>query len=63
MKKKRKARLTPTEDATWVVAFEHYKGMGYTDKRADHLAWLDTQDAHPRLWGFDGCHAKVKAVK
>ena len=60
-KSRKLATLTKAEDAAWVYAFEYYKGIGLTDKRADERAWTDTKFEHPRLRGFDGCRAKVGA--
>jgi hypothetical protein len=55
MKKKRLATLNASENKTWVKAFEHYKGIGLRDSRADERAWEETQSQHPRLLKYDGC--------
>jgi len=52
--RRRLATLTPFEDKRWVFAFCFYVDDGYTDVRADRLAWRDMCADFPRLRGYAG---------
>jgi hypothetical protein len=54
-KRKKLARLTPQEDRSWVIAFCYYVDDGYSDLKADGLAWRDVCEEFPRLREYGGC--------
>jgi len=55
-RKKRMCKLTVAEDRKWVWAFGYYKDEGYSDAKADKLAFRDLVLEHPRLKKCDKIH-------
>lgn len=42
-------KLTEKEDSVWEDSFEYYKNEGYSDKKADELAYKDLVKEFPHI--------------
>jgi hypothetical protein len=60
-KKKKLATLTPEEDRFWTNTFSDYVNDGYSDSKADKLAWKETVAQFPRLRAYQGATPEATA--